>query len=102
MNNSWTLLGYLFTLHNIALVGAATCSMAKVSNMFKLIPKSIEDITVDWCDEVLHKQNCISQDVQVSSVSVQNLTNDSEMSNGGGLSGSTMLKVKLTYRSVNS
>ena len=76
--------------------------MAKVSNMFKLIPKSIEDITVDWCDDVLHKQNCISQNVQVSSVSVQNLTNDSEMSNGGGLSGSTMLKVKLTYRSVNS
>ena len=75
--------------------------MAKVSNIFKLMPKSIEDITVDWCNEVLHEENCISQNVQVSIISVQRLTNDSsDISDGGGLSGSTMLKIKLNYRSV--
>ena len=70
--------------------------MAKVSNVFKLVPKSIEDITVDWCNEVLHEGNCL---IKVSSISIHRLTNDSsDISDGGGLSGSTMLKVKLTYR----
>ena len=73
--------------------------MAKVANVFKLIPKSIEDITVDWCNGVLHEENCLAHDVEVSCISVQPLTNDSsDISDGGGLSGSTMLKIKLTYR----
>ena len=73
--------------------------MAKVSNVFKLVPKSIEDITVDWCNEVLHEENCLAHDAKVSCISVQRLTNDSsDISDGGGLSGSTMLKIKLTYR----
>ena len=73
--------------------------MAKVSNVFKLVPKSIEDITVDWCNEVLHEGNCLTHDTKVSCISVQRLTNDSsDISDGGGLSGSTMLKIKLTYR----
>ena len=73
--------------------------MAKVSNVFKLVPNSIEDITVNWCNEVLHEGNCLNHDAKVSCISVQRLTNDSsDISDGGGLSGSTMLKIKLTYR----
>ena len=56
-------------------------------------------ITVDWCNEVLHEGNCLTHDTKVSCISVQRLTNDSsDISDGGGLSRSTMLKIKLTYR----
>ena len=70
---------------------------------FKLIPEKIEDITVDWCNEIFQRGKCISSDVVVESVEVSRLTsnNDSEMTDGDGLSGAMMLKLKLSYRYIN-
>ena len=73
--------------------------MAESKKDFKLVPQTIEEVTSEWCNEALHQSNCISSDVKVDAVEVKRLTNDaSDMSDGGGLSGSLMLKLKLTYR----
>ena len=73
--------------------------MAESKSNFKLVPETTEDITSEWCNEALHQSKCISSDVKVDSVEVKRLTNDaSDMSDGGGLSGSLMLKLSLTYR----
>ena len=77
--------------------------MANSKSEFKLIPEKIEDITVDWCNEVFQRGKCISSDVIVENVEVSRLTsnNDSEMTDGGGLSGAMLLKLKLCYRYIN-
>ena len=73
--------------------------MAESKKDFKLVPETIDDVTSEWCNEALHQSNCISNDVKVDNVEVKRLTNDaSDMSDGGGLSGSLMLKLKLSYR----
>ena len=73
--------------------------MAESKKDFKLIPETIDEVTSEWCDKALHQSNCISSDVKVENVEVKRLTNEaSDMSDGGGLSGSLMLKLKLTYR----
>ena len=65
----------------------------------KIVPECVEDVTVAWCNEVLHKGDCIPADVFVNHVEAQRLTNDSsDMSDGGGLSGSLMIKVVMDYR----
>ena len=76
--------------------------MAKVSNILKLVPENVEDITTNWCDEELHAGKCISSDVKVANIEVNRLTNESsDISDGGGLSGSMMVKIKLTYRYIS-
>ena len=76
-----------------------TLKMAKVSNTLKLVPEKVEDITTNWSDDVLHEGKCISSDVKVANIEVNRLTNESsDISDGGGLSGSMMVKINLTYR----
>ena len=68
-------------------------------NDFKLVPECLDDVTVEWCDKVLHKDGCISNNVSVSNIEKGTLASDANDSDtGGGLSGSPMFKVKLTYR----
>merc|ERR1711963_1202389 len=56
-----------------------------------LVPRSLNDITTEWCNEVLHCGKCISSEIYVSQVKVENLTN------GEGLSGAQMVRLQLTY-----
>ena len=73
--------------------------MAKTKDNFKLVPDSLEDITTKWCDKVLKDGKCIPSDIQVTNVEVKRLTNEtSDTSDGGGLSGSMMIKLVPTYR----
>lgn len=76
--------------------------MAKVSYIHKLVPENVKDITTNWCDNVLHEGKCISFDVKVANIEVNRLTNESsDISDGGGLSGSMMVKINLTYRYIS-
>jgi len=76
----------------------ALATMAEKEKDFKIVPECVEDVTVAWCNEVLHKGDCIPADVFVNNVKAQRLTNDSsDMSDGGGLSGSLMIKIVLDY-----
>ena len=59
---------------------------------FILVPRSVNDITTEWCNEVLHCGKCISSETYVSQVKVENLTD------GEGLSGAQMVRLQLTYR----
>ena len=59
---------------------------------FILVPRSVNDITTEWCNEVLHCGKCISSEIYVSQVEVENLTH------GEGLSGAQMVRLQLTYR----
>ena len=60
---------------------------------FILVPKSVNDITTEWCNEVLHNSKCMSHGTNVSDIKVKNLTGDGE-----GLSGAQMFRLELTYR----
>ena len=67
--------------------------MAKTKDNFKLVPDALEDFTTEWCDKVLKDGKCISTDVHISNVDVKRLSSD-----GGGLSGSMMIRLVPTYR----
>ena len=74
-------------------------TMTKPRENFKLVPDSLEDITTEWCNKVLKDGSCISSDIQVTNVEVKRLTNEtSDTSDGGGLSGSMMIKLIPTFR----
>ena len=73
--------------------------MAPKDKDFKIVPECVEDVSVAWCNEVLHQGDCIAADVFVTNVKAQRLTNDSsDLTDGGGLSGSLMIKIVLDYR----
>ena len=59
---------------------------------FILVPRSVNDITTEWCNEVLHSGKCICNKTDVSQVKVENLTD------GEGLSGAQMVRLQLSYR----
>ena len=68
-------------------------------NDFKLVPECLDDVTVEWCDKVLHKDGCISDNVSVSNIEKGTLASDANDSDtGGGLSGSPMYKVKFNIK----
>ena len=62
------------------------------------VPGGVEDITVGWCDEVLHQGGCIHQGVAVARVQAERLTGDSSEEDGGGLSEALLIKIQLEYR----
>ena len=64
---------------------------------FKIVPESLKDITADWCENALHKGFTISKETKVTSLEVQCMTNDEIGADGGGLSGSTLVKLIPTY-----
>ena len=65
---------------------------------FKIVPESMSDITADWCGNILQRGSTISNETKVTELAVQSLTNDiSDQDDGGGLSGSTLLKLIPTY-----
>ena len=63
-----------------------------------IVPECVEDITVGWCDEVLHQGGCIHQGVAVTRVQAERLTGDSSEEDGGGLSEALLIKIQVEYR----
>ena len=68
---------------------------------FKRVPESVEEITAEWCEKALKIGNykpMISQDTKVDSVEVTRLQNEiTGVMDGGGFSGSTLLRINLKY-----
>ena len=65
---------------------------------FKIVPESLNDINADWCEKALQKGSTISKETKVTNLEVQCLTSDEIGADGGGLSGSTLVKLIPTYR----
>ena len=64
---------------------------------FKIVPESLEDITADWLEQALQKGSAISEETKVTNVELESLASDEFGQDGGGLSGSTILKLVPTY-----
>ena len=65
---------------------------------FKIVPEKLEDITASWCEKILHDGSSIDKDTTVTEVEVKPLTDEaSGFEDGGGFSGSTLVKLIPTY-----
>ena len=64
---------------------------------FKIVPESLENITADWLEQALQKGFTISEETKVTNVELESLASDEFGQDGGGLSGSTILKLVPTY-----
>ena len=72
--------------------------MGKKVEDVRIVPGGVEDITVGWCDEVLHQGGCIQPGVAVARVQAERLTGDSSEEDGGGLSEALLIKIQVEYR----
>ena len=64
----------------------------------KTVPKSIDEITSDWCENVFKNESVISNDTFVTSINVKSLENEvTGLTDGGGLSGSALVRVIPKY-----
>ena len=65
---------------------------------FKIVPHSLEEITADWCEKILRDGSTISKDTTVTNVEVLPITDESSgFEDGGGFSGSSLIKMVPTY-----
>ena len=66
---------------------------------FKIVPASLQDITPEWCEMALQNGSTISKAIKVTNLEVKCITNDETgAEDGGGLSGSTLVKLIPSYR----
>ena len=66
--------------------------------IFKVVPKTLEDITPFWCQTILHEGSAINKGTTVTAVEIKQITDEKSGSkDGGGLSGSTLVKLIPTY-----
>ena len=71
---------------------------AEEKETFKEVPDSIEDITPAWCEEALRRGGTISSSTKVLSVDTERLINDETGAlDGGGMTATKMLRIKVTY-----
>ena len=72
---------------------------SKISEInFKVVPETLEDITPFWCQTILHEGSVINKGTTVTAVEIKQITDEeSGFKNGGGLSGSTLVKLIPTY-----
>lgn len=61
--------------------------------VFKSVPESLEDITVEWCQKAISSH--VSFFTRVSSIDVKQVQN--EITGGSGFSGSTLVRINLQY-----
>ena len=65
---------------------------------FKVVPETLEDITLFWCQTILHEGSVINKGTTVTAVEIKQITDEKSGSkDGGGLSGSTLVKLIPTY-----
>ena len=63
---------------------------------FKSVPESLDEITAEWCETALKSGSAIASDTKIASIEVKRFQNENTgMMDGGGLSGSTMVRIKL-------
>ena len=66
---------------------------------FKIVPETLQDITPEWCEKALQNGSTISKAIKVTNLEVKGITNeDTGAEDGGGLSGSTLVKLIPSYR----
>ena len=72
---------------------------SKISEInFKVVPETLEDITPFWCQTILHEGSVINKATTVTAVEIKQITDEKSGSkDGGGLSGSTLVKLIPTY-----
>ena len=78
--------------------GNASSNLNDQQYGFKVVPEFLTDITPEWCEKALQKGLTISKETKVTNLEVQCLTSDEIGADGGGLSGSTLVKLIPTYR----
>ena len=67
-------------------------------NDFYIVPNSLSEITSEWCQKALQKGSSISNETKVTKIEVKRLSNEkSGAEDGGGLSGSLLVKLIPTY-----
>ena len=65
---------------------------------FKVAPEALKDITPFWCQTILREGSAINKDTTVTAVEIKQITDkNSGSKDGGGLSGSTLVKLIPTY-----
>ena len=65
---------------------------------FEVVPEKLQDLTASWCQTALQEGSAIGKDTTVLSLEVKPLTDEiSGLNDGGGLSGSNILKMIPTY-----
>ena len=65
---------------------------------FKNVPESLDEITAEWCEKVLKTEYIIASDTNVTSIDVNRFQNEETgVMDGGGFSGSNLVRVKLQY-----
>ena len=70
----------------------------KTGTTFKEVPDTLDDITAEWCEKALRKEGIITNSTKVSSVEVERLVNaETGALDGGGMTPSQMLRIKLIY-----
>ena len=66
--------------------------------VFKDVPESLEDITPQWCEEVLRRGGQISPSTKVIGAEVKRLVSEETGAlDGGGLTSAQIVRIKLTY-----
>ena len=70
----------------------------RIGTTFKEVPNALDDITAEWCEKALRKEGIITDSIKVSSVEVKRLVNNETGAlDGGGMTPSQMLRIKLIY-----
>ena len=86
----------VFTVSSIIINYKMESKIADIN--FKVVPEALEDITPFWCQTILHEGSAINKDTTVTNVEIKQITDEKSGSkDGGGLSGSTLVKLIPTY-----
>ena len=65
---------------------------------FKVVPETVDEITAEWCEKILQEGGTISKETKVLKVEVLPIIEESSgCEDGGGFSGSTIIKLVPTY-----
>ena len=71
---------------------------AENKTKMKEVPETIEDITKEWCEEILKGGGFMSSSDKILRADVSRLVNEETGAlDGGGMTAAQMLRIKLTY-----
>ena len=74
-----------------------------IEKNFKVIPENLQDITASWLQTALQKGGTIGKDTKVMTVEVKPIIDEaSGFEDGGGLSGSNLVRLIPTYGGKSS
>ena len=65
---------------------------------FGVVPEKLQDLTASWCQTALQEGSAIRKETTVVSLEVKPLTDETRgLNDGGGFSGSNLVKLIPTY-----